>query len=175
MPRIRTVKPEYWGHPKTAKLSRDARLLFLGLLNESDDEGRQLGSSRRIAGLVFPHDEDVTPALVDLWLGELEAVDMVRRYEAADGFYLLIVGFTEHQKVSHPTPSHLPPPGLLSGSGDPPPNSGVDLDRLSPDLGSGSDLAAVEERGSGTVLEYQQREQNPEALAQARAVLGGRK
>lgn len=175
MPRIRTVKPEFWGHPKTAKLSRDARLLFLGLLNESDDEGRQLGSSRRIAGLVFPHDDDVTPALVDLWLGELEAVDMVRRYEAADGWYLLIVGFTEHQKVSHPTPSHLPPPGLLSDSGDSQGNSGFVLDRLSPDLGSGSDFLAVEERNSGTVLEYQKREPNPEALASARAMLGGKR
>lgn len=159
------MKPEFWGHPKTAKLSRDARLLFLGLLNESDDEGRQLGSSRRIAGLVFPHDEDVTPALVDLWLRELEAVDMVRRYEAEEGQYLLVVGFTEHQKVSHPTPSHLPPPALLNGSGGSPGISGVDLDRLSPDLGSGSDLAAVEERRSGAELEYQARQPNPEALA----------
>ncbi len=120
MARIRTIKPEFWGSPKTAKVSRDARLLFLGLLNESDDEGRQLGSARRIAGQVFPNDTDISTDLVDKWLEELEGAEFIRRYVVENVPYVLVIGFTEHQKVSHPSPSRLPPecfvPYLGSGS-----------------------------------------------------------
>lgn len=59
MARIRTIKPEFWQHPKVMRVSRDARLLFLGLLNEVDDEGRMRWSAKRVAGVVFPGDEDV--------------------------------------------------------------------------------------------------------------------
>lgn len=137
MARIRTVKPEFWGDAKTARVSRDARLLFLGLLNESDDEGRQLGSAKRIAGAVFPNDSDVSEKQVDAWLAELEQVHLLERY-AVDGVtYVLICGFAKHQRMSHPTPSRLPSPS------DIPPedfrnDSGGSLVVLVPDLGTGS-------------------------------------
>lgn len=140
MSRIRTIKPEFWGHPKTARLSRDARLLFLGLLNESDDHGRQLGSPKRIAGAVFPNDEDVSAKRVIAWITELECVGLVRRYNVDGVEYLLIVGFSEHQKVAHPTASRLPAPTWVNGSGkahdDLTNNSGEDLESLNPYLGS---------------------------------------
>jgi hypothetical protein len=131
MARIRTVKPEFWGDPKTARVSRDARLLFLGLLNESDDEGRQLGSPRKILGVVFPNDEDVSTDDIHRWLGELETVELVHRYRVDDIAYLLIHGFCTHQKVQHPSKSRLPAPPLMRSAGDP-------HDALAPDLGSGS-------------------------------------
>ncbi len=140
MPRIRSLKPEFWGHPKTARVSRDARLLFLGLLTESDDEGRQLGSAKRIAGAVFPNDDDVAAKNVTVWLDELERARMVTRYSVDDVAYLLIDGFTEHQKVAHATPSRLPPPGDIPLSESPPEilanNSGGTPESFSPDLGS---------------------------------------
>lgn len=145
MARIRTIKPEFWGDPKTARVSRDARLLFLGLLNESDDEGRQLGTTKRIAGVVFPNDDDVTESMVDCWLRELEQVELVRRYVVNKVVYVLICGFVEHQKISHASPSRLPSPSdelresLRYSSGVPPeflrPDLGIDL-------GSGSRIIA---------------------------------
>jgi hypothetical protein len=110
MARIRTIKPEFWGHTKVSRISRDARLLFLGLLNESDDEGRLLGSPKRLAGVVFPHDDDVTAKKIDKWLDELESVCLILRYRVEGTGYILLPGFTEHQKVSHPTDSRLPNP-----------------------------------------------------------------
>ncbi len=126
MARIRTIKPEFWGHTKVSRISRDARLLFLGLLNEADDEGLLLGSTKRIAGVVFPHDDDVTPKKIEKWINELEDVCLVHRYIVDGTAYLFLCGFTEHQKISHPTPSRLPNP------------SGADPERLFPDLGAGS-------------------------------------
>jgi hypothetical protein len=135
--RIRTIKPEFWGSPKTAQVSRDARLLFLGLLNESDDEGRQLGSAKRIAGAVFPNDSDVSEKMVDGWLAELERVGSISRYSVSGVSYVLICGFVEHQKMSHPTPSRLP--GLSDASPEPRQNdSGAAPEVLVPDLGTGS-------------------------------------
>ena len=137
MARIRTVKPEFWGHWKTARVSRDARLLFLGLLNEADDEGRLLGSPKAVAGAVFPNDDDVTPKHVERWVDELESVCLAHRYEVEGIRYIVLPGFTEHQKVSHPTPSRLPcPSGSLR---DPFANSSGDSpEDVAPDLGSGS-------------------------------------
>ena len=124
--RIRTVKPSYWSHHKVARVSRDARLLFLGLLNEADDEGRLDGSVKRIAGIVFPHDDDVTARKVARWLDELASVGLAVPYEACGHSYLVLPGFTEHQVVNRPTPSTLPapPPDIsLTGPGVLPDNA----------------------------------------------------
>jgi hypothetical protein len=110
------MKPEFFGSPKTAKVSIGARLTFLGLLTESDDEGKLLGAAKRIAGALFPNDDDVTPRKVSAWLDELERARFILRY-AVDGVeYVFIPGFAEHQRVSHPTPSRIPgpPPELLA-------------------------------------------------------------
>lgn len=110
MPRIRTIKPDFWQHPKVTAASRDARLYFLGLLNEADDEGRMRYSGKRLAGVIFPDDDDVTGAEIDLWTAELENVGLVVRYVVDDAPLLLILGFTEHQKINRPSPSRLPAP-----------------------------------------------------------------
>ncbi|KKK60207.1 hypothetical protein LCGC14_3026700, partial [marine sediment metagenome] len=39
MARIRTVKPDFWTSEDVAAVSRNARLLFIGLLNFADDVG----------------------------------------------------------------------------------------------------------------------------------------
>lgn len=110
MARIRTVKPEFWDHPKVARVCRDARLFFLGLLNEADDEGRLRYSAKRLAGVLFGSDDDVGPAEIDGWTAELVRERLVQHYEVDGAALLFVIGFTEHQRVSHPTPSRLPDP-----------------------------------------------------------------
>lgn len=110
MPRIRTIKPDFWQHPKVTRVSRDARLYFLGLLNEADDAGRLRYSGKRLAGVIFPDDDDVSGAEIDQWTDELEAVGLVLRYTIDGAPLLLVVGFTEHQRINRPSPSRLPAP-----------------------------------------------------------------
>jgi hypothetical protein len=131
--RIRTIKPDFCTSPSTGRLSREARLLFLLLLTDADDEGRLAGSLKRLAGCLYPDDDDVTPAKVRRWLAELGRERMVLPYSVEGGDYLWIVNFTKHQKISHPTPSRLPEPPeeVRKLSGEPP-------DTFPPDLGSGS-------------------------------------
>ena len=56
MARIRTIKPSFWGSPTIAPLSRDARLLAIGLMSYADDDGRFLAATNALNGYVFPND-----------------------------------------------------------------------------------------------------------------------
>lgn len=138
MARIRTVKPEFWSHPKTAVVCREARLLFLGLLNESDDEGRMRYSAKRLAGVLFPFDEDVTPEVIDGWVAQLVAGSLAIRYDVEGASYLAVPGFTEHQRISHPKVSVLPEP-----------TSGTIAEPVRKERGRSAEAARGEVEGNG--------------------------
>ena len=116
MARIRTVKPEFWQSPQAARCSRDARLCFIGLLNECDDEGRMRWAPKRLAGVLFPSDDDVGVAQITAWVGELEAAKdddghgLVARYAVGADEFLCVPKFLRHQRISKPQVSTLPPP-----------------------------------------------------------------
>lgn len=109
MARIRTIKPEYWTDERMASVSLEARLLFLGLLNLADDEGRLRGHPALIRGALFSYD-DLTVAQVDWWLGELEKVGRIQRYRVDGEAYIWVRHFARHQKIDRPTPSRIPEP-----------------------------------------------------------------
>lgn len=120
MARIRTIKPEMPGHPSVKKLSRDARLLFVWLITDADDQGRFVASPKRLAGQLYPEDEDVDGPQVEGWLVEIEAQGMIRRYVHNGARYGVITSWKDHQKISKPAPSRLPPPpgGSQGSPGD---------------------------------------------------------
>jgi hypothetical protein len=105
--RIRTIKPEFPQSETVGRLSRDARLLFIMLWTIADDEGRLRASSRMLASLLYPYDDDAR-GLMDGWLDELEREECVRRYEVEGSTYLEIVKWLEHQKIDKPSASRLP-------------------------------------------------------------------
>lgn len=107
MGRIRTIKPEFPQSETTGRLSRDARLLFIQLWTIADDYGKTRASSRMLASLLYPYDEDA-PDLIDSWLAELEREECARRYVVNGSMYLEILNWSKHQKVDRPTPSKLP-------------------------------------------------------------------
>lgn len=122
MARIRQFKPGFFTDDKVGRLSRDARLFFFGVLSEADDEGRLVDAPKRLAGVIYPFDEDVTPKKVERWINELVEQQIVLRYTHEGGRFLYVRKFKDHQKMSHPTPSILPPPppGPGQSSGHPP-------------------------------------------------------
>jgi hypothetical protein len=108
--RIRTIKPSFWGDERVAELSRDARLLLVGLISFADDDGRFLASYQAIAGYVFPNDEDVTPRKLAAWLDEIACQGMVVVYDKGRIRYGALPKFRKHQRISHPQDSTMPPP-----------------------------------------------------------------
>jgi DNA replication protein DnaT len=107
--RIRTVKPSFWGDGAVSQVTREARLLMIGLISMADDEGRFLGSVSAISGFVFPNDE-LPQARVKKWLAELEKAGLIHLYSIDGIRYGAFLGWHKHQKISHPQASPLPPP-----------------------------------------------------------------
>jgi hypothetical protein len=107
MARIRSIKPDFWDDEKIGQISRDARLLFIGLWNHADDEGRMRANSRYVKSKVFPYDDDVQ---VDGLLAEIACLRMIVLYTVDGQDYLWISNFRKHQRIDRPQPSTLPPP-----------------------------------------------------------------
>jgi len=104
------VKPEIWQDEKVGDLSRDARLLLIGLVTLADDEGRLRAQVPAILGHVFPWDDDVTPAKIKRWLGEVERQGLVLRYESDGKPYMAFRHWRRHQRPNRATSSVLPDP-----------------------------------------------------------------
>src|SRR5439155_8900125 len=95
MARIRTIKPDFWVDEKVVQLTHLARLLFIGLWNFADDEGRMQFSPLKIKMQIFPADD---VAIQDLF-GELTRQGFIQIYPVGNVEYLQIVNFARHQKI----------------------------------------------------------------------------
>lgn len=109
MARIRSIKPEFWSSEQVMELSRDARLLFIGLWNFCDDEGRMTFAPKQIKALVFPGD-DLSAGTVTDMLEELADRGLIETYEVDDKRFLAVTGWRRHQKIDRPQPARCPPP-----------------------------------------------------------------
>jgi hypothetical protein len=109
--RIRTVKPTFWGSRAIVGLSRDARLLTIGLISFADDDGRFLGSTAAINGFVFPNDE-LSPTRVRKWLRVVIDQGLIHEYERDGVRYGCFPSWHEHQVINRYTPSGFPEPDV---------------------------------------------------------------
>jgi hypothetical protein len=105
--RARLLKPDFWTDEDLVELPFEYRLLFAGLWNLADREGRLEDRPKRIKLLLFPVD-DID---VDRGLTALAGAEKIVRYRAADGQQVVwIPGFTRHQHCHIKEPaSKLPP------------------------------------------------------------------
>ena len=114
-PRMRSIKPELWQDEAVGDLSRDARLLFIGLITMADDEGRFRALPSLILGHVFPYDVDALRRL-DGWLREVADAGLIVLYEVDGRPYGVLPGFRRHQRINRPSPSRLPAPPITEDS-----------------------------------------------------------
>lgn len=115
MARIRSIKPEVRRSRTVTSWPRDVRLTWIFLWCYLDDEGRGEDDLSLLKAELFPRDRDVTFHKLDGWLwtiAEKQPDPPLCRY-AVDGLdYLHAINWTEHQKISHPKPSSIPPCGV---------------------------------------------------------------
>lgn len=150
MARIRSLKPDFPQSESMGRVSRDARLLFIELWTISDDSGRARASSRMLASLLFPYDDDA-PSLIDGWMEELEREECIQRYKAEGQSYLQITNWLSHQKIDKPTPSKIPP--FANPREDSPrPRESSSGDRIGRDR-RGEDIIPAESPSATPVLE----------------------
>ena len=112
MARIRTIKPRMFKSFTVCALPFEARWLFAGMFTYCDDYGRGVDDARLIKGELFALDDRTTVARIEKHLCEMSAGQdaPICRYTGDDGRpYLHFPKWREHQKISHPTDSELPP------------------------------------------------------------------
>lgn len=130
MPRIRTIKPEFWSSPGIENISPWARLLFIAMWNWADDAGRGTCQLRELQAFAFPYDEDApevaTPAGFRRTLAEVRDQYGVLFYKVGGRPFYAIPSWRRHQRNERSAKSRYPAP-----------EEGQEWDFLPPDQASG--------------------------------------
>lgn len=106
MPRIRSIKPEFWSHPLMAKQDDATRLLAIALLNFADDEGYFHAEPNLVRGFCRPFDDN--SEIARRGLDDLSKIGYISICENKEyGIIGFIEKFLDHQRIDRPTPSKL--------------------------------------------------------------------
>lgn len=110
MPRIRSIKPEFFASEDVSALPLRARLTWIGLWTQCDDHGRTKDQARIIKGAIWPLD-DVSLRHIEEDLMALEDAGRIVRYEFDRARFLAVVNWHYHQKPNRVgKPKHPAPP-----------------------------------------------------------------
>lgn len=110
MARKRMIDPDFWIDEKLGKCTRDERLLFMGLISHSDDEGRGRANPMLVKSMVFPYDTEFMGDEVAKWLNNLNSLGLIKLYLVDNQEFYWLPNFNKHQTINRPSESKLPPP-----------------------------------------------------------------
>jgi hypothetical protein len=109
MARKRMLAPEFFTSRTIDEMSIQAAMGFAGLWCYVDDYGRGEDDLSLLKSAIWPRRRSITEAKIATDRARWVELRVVCRYEVS-GFPLLHVeSWLEHQKISHPTESKLPP------------------------------------------------------------------
>lgn len=111
MPRIRTIKPEFWTSEQVVECSVESRLLFIGLWNFADDGGVVPFSEKSLKMKIFPGD-DFNSDDIRRMVVELSENGLVTLYEIKESSYIKVCGWI-HQKIDKPSFKFPQPCGVI--------------------------------------------------------------
>ncbi len=109
MPRIRTIKPDFFASDDVAELPIRARLTWIGLWTQADDHGRWKDNARLVKAAIWPLD-DVSLKDVESDLNTLADCRRIVRYSDSTGRYLAIRAWHVHQAINRPSRAKYPAP-----------------------------------------------------------------
>jgi hypothetical protein len=151
--RIRSIKPEFWRSDDITALSREHRLLFIGLWSYVDDNGVGMDDFRAIAADLFALEDDQKEVrdYVREGLATLSRALLIARYEVSGKRYIFIRTWDSHQKIDRPSKSRhpRPPEGWEPPTSDDDPRGGH-LREVSRDPRESLDAGAGEQGNRGT-------------------------
>lgn len=110
MPKPRTLDTGFFDDPDIANLTRDERLLLVGMISScADDEGRLMADPGYLRKKVFGYDDDVTKADVERWRDNiLVHCHNVKMYKVASQYYIWLCNWAEYQGIRYVVASRLP-------------------------------------------------------------------
>src|SRR5690242_14360336 len=97
MARKRMLSPSIWEDPTFNTLSRDARLLFIGMISHADDEGYLRADVGSLKRLIFGFDDKIVEPLTR-WLEELHGMRSLHFYENEGEKYAHFKKWDTYQK-----------------------------------------------------------------------------
>lgn len=111
MARRRMIDPNIWQSEDFSKLSTLAKLVFIGLFSQADDEGRGRAKPIYIKSILFPYDEKVRLIDIETALSEIALNLSVTFYSADNGNeYYCLDNWENWQTIDKPKPSKIPSP-----------------------------------------------------------------
>jgi hypothetical protein len=130
--------------PQVMNLSHSARLMFIGLITQADDEGRGSADVRYLKSAIFPGDHHTSTTKLLRSVADQCLVDL---YAGSDGEPLYAIrNWKRHQKIDKPKKSSFPSP---KGS-----DASLLIEEESPTSRHGSDLIGsdlIKDQGSDRI------------------------
>lgn len=129
------ISPEIWDNQSFGELSLLAKILFIGMISQADDDGKGVLSAQLLKSRILPFDElriaDVDKALNEIGrnvsvaksadtekaLNERGHKMSVVFYEVEGKRYYLFENWCKWQTINRPIPSKLPNPPFADGEG----------------------------------------------------------
>jgi len=110
MARKRILDPGIWQSQDFGNLTTLAKLVFIGLFSQADDEGRGRANPQYIKNTLFPYDEDLKRKDIESAFSEIAKNMSIVFYESDGGEYYALTHWEVWQKVDKPQKSKLPEP-----------------------------------------------------------------
>ena len=104
MPRIRTIKPDFFHDECLADLPLKQRMTFVGLWLYADREGRLEDRPKYLKSQIWPYEQCDIEQILDNLNGKF-----IQRYQIEGRAYIQIVNFLKHQKPHHTEKESLIP------------------------------------------------------------------
>lgn len=101
MARIRTIKPKFWDDVKIGKLSRDSRLLYIGMWNFCDDLGVIIADPIWLKSKIFPFDQ-MQLQQFERFCAELQKLGFISLFSYNNEKFYYLPKFRNHQVINRP-------------------------------------------------------------------------
>ena len=101
MARNRMIKPQFWDDSKIAKISRDARLLYIGMWNFCDDLGVIRADMGWLKSKIFPFDQMQIQQFEKI-CQEILRNGFISLFSYRDEEFYYLPKFSLHQKINKP-------------------------------------------------------------------------
>lgn len=109
MPRIRSIKPDFWNDEKLAQESESIMLTYIGIWNFSDDYGTVKANALWLKNQIFPYKHTLRLETFVNWLGRLEKLDALIPFTFNGESFYFIRNFRKHQRIDKPSDTRSVP------------------------------------------------------------------
>lgn len=102
------IDPTMWINEDFGTLSTLAKLVFIGLFSNADDEGKGKASPAYIKAVLFPYNDDLRIADIEKALSEISSKMSVIFYSCDENKYYTLTSWNTFQKIDKPSESKIP-------------------------------------------------------------------